>query len=109
MVSHELMGPWEHCILQCIPTCHGILGIPDPEVSTCGIWGTLDCGTLRTLDRGEKNSKAVADAGESCLTTEKGLYSSLSLSDNAYSDRSRAYFQRLAWRKSMSQCLWNNW
>ena len=49
--------------------------------------------------RGEKNSKAVADAGESCLTTEKGLYSSLSLSDNAYSDRSRAYFQRLAWRK----------
>ena len=36
--------------------------------------------------RGEKNSKAVADAGESCLTTEKGLYSSLSLSDNAYSD-----------------------
>ena len=23
--------------------------------------------------RGEKNSKAVADAGESCLTTEKGL------------------------------------
>ena len=41
----------------------------------------------------KKNSKAVADAGESCLTTEKGLYSSLSLSDNAYSDRSRAYFQ----------------
>ena len=44
------MGPWGHCILQCIPTCHGILGIPDPEMCTCGILGTLGCGTLRTLD-----------------------------------------------------------
>ena len=44
------MGPWEHCILQCIPTCHGILGIPDPEMCTCGILETLGCGTLRTLD-----------------------------------------------------------
>ena len=50
MVSHELVGPWEHCILQCIPTCHGILGIPDPEMCTCGILGTSGCGTLRTLD-----------------------------------------------------------
>ena len=50
MVSHELMGPWGHCILQCIPTCHGILGIPDPEMCTCGILGTLGSGTLRTLD-----------------------------------------------------------
>ena len=50
MVSHELMGPWEHCILQCIPTCHGILGIPDPEMCTCGILRTLGCGTLGTLD-----------------------------------------------------------
>ena len=50
MVSHELMGLWEHCILQCIPTCHGILGIPDPEMCTCGILGTLGCGTLKTLD-----------------------------------------------------------
>ena len=74
----------------------GTWGHDNAEMGTCG-------------RRGEKNSKAVADAGESCLTTEKGLYSSLSLSDNAYSDRSRAYFQRLAWRKSMSQCLWNNW
>ena len=44
------MGPWEQCILQCIPTCHGILGIPDPEMCTCGILETLGCGTLRTLD-----------------------------------------------------------
>ena len=36
--------------LQCIPTCHGILGIPDPEMCTCGILGTLGSGTLRTLD-----------------------------------------------------------
>ena len=43
------------------------------------------------LTRGEKNSKAVADAGESCLTTEKGLYSSLSLSDNAYPDLPMAH------------------
>ena len=50
MVSHELMGPWGHCILQCIPTCHGIFGIPDPEMCTCGILGTLGSGTLRTLD-----------------------------------------------------------
>ena len=50
MVSHELMGPWEHCILHCIPTCHGILGISDPEMCTCGILGTLGCWTLRTLD-----------------------------------------------------------
>ena len=63
MVSHEPMGPWEHCILQCIPTCHGILGIPDPEMCACrilgipdpemcacGILGTLGCGTLGTLD-----------------------------------------------------------
>ena len=42
MVSHVLMGPWEHCILQCIPICHGIMGIPDPEICTCGILGTLD-------------------------------------------------------------------
>ena len=49
-LSHELVGPWEHCILQCIPTCHGILGIPDPEMCTCGILGTLGCGTFRTLD-----------------------------------------------------------
>ena len=41
--------------------------------------------------RWKKNSKAVADAGESCLTTEKGLYSSLSLSDNAYSDLPMAH------------------
>ena len=33
-----------------MPTCHGILGIPDPEMYTCGILGTLGCGTLRTLD-----------------------------------------------------------
>ena len=32
-------------------------------------------GTSKGTSRGEKNSKAVADAGESCLTTEKGLYS----------------------------------
>ena len=44
------MGPWEHCILQCIPTCHGILWIPDPEMCTCGTLGSLGCGTLRTLD-----------------------------------------------------------
>ena len=44
--SHELVGPWEHFILQCIPTCHGILGIPDPEMCTYGILGTLGCGTL---------------------------------------------------------------
>ena len=50
MVSHELMGPWEHCIMQYTPTCHGILGIPDPEMCTCGILGTLGCGTLGTLD-----------------------------------------------------------
>ena len=50
MVSHELMGPWEHCIQQCIPTCHGILGISDPEMCTCGILGTTGCGTLGTLD-----------------------------------------------------------
>ena len=30
--------------------CHGILGIPDPEMCTCGILGTLGCGTLGTLD-----------------------------------------------------------
>ena len=28
----------------------GSLGIPDPEMCTCGILGTLGCGTLRTLD-----------------------------------------------------------
>ena len=44
------MGPWEHCILQCIPTCHEILGIPDPEMCTRGILETLGCGTLGTLD-----------------------------------------------------------
>ena len=44
------MGPWEHCILHCMPTCHGILGIPDPEICTCGILGTLGCGTLGTQD-----------------------------------------------------------
>ena len=37
MVSHELMGPWEHCILHYMGTCHGILG-------------TLGCETLGTLD-----------------------------------------------------------
>ena len=52
MVSHELMGPWGHCILQCIPTCHGILRIPDPEMCTCGILGTLGCGILGTLGCG---------------------------------------------------------
>ena len=52
MVSHEFMGPWEHCILQCIPTCYGILGIPDPEMCACGILGTLGCGTLGTLGCG---------------------------------------------------------
>ena len=26
------------------------LGIPDPEMCTCGILGTLGCGTFRTLD-----------------------------------------------------------
>ena len=52
MVSRELMGPWEQCILQCIPTCHGILGIPDPEMCTCGILGTLGCGILGTLGCG---------------------------------------------------------
>ena len=31
-------------------TCHGILGIPDPEMCTCGILGTLGCGTLGTRD-----------------------------------------------------------
>ena len=46
MVSHELMGPWERCILQCILTCHGILGISDSEMCTCGILG---CGTLGIL------------------------------------------------------------
>ena len=52
MVSHELMGPWEHCILQCILICHGILGIPDPEMCTCGNWdlGDSSFGTLGTLD-----------------------------------------------------------
>ena len=46
------MGPWGHCILQCIPTCHGILGdsIFLKCVGTCGILGTLGSGTLRTLD-----------------------------------------------------------
>ena len=57
------MGPWEHCILQCIPTCHGILEIPNSEMCTChrtlgtqdpeptifGILGTLGCRTLGTL------------------------------------------------------------
>ena len=28
--------------------------------------------SFNIVDRGEKNSKAVTDAGESCLTTEKG-------------------------------------
>ena len=56
MVSHELMGPWEHCILQCIPTCHGILGIPDSEMCASGTLETLDSeiytchGTLGTQD-----------------------------------------------------------
>ena len=50
MASHELMGPWEHCIMQYTPTCHGILVIPDPEMSICEILGTLGCGTLGTLD-----------------------------------------------------------
>ena len=31
-------------------SCHGILGIPDSEKCTCGILGTLGCGTMRTLD-----------------------------------------------------------
>ena len=52
MVSHELMGPWEHCILQCIPICHGIMGIPDPEMCTCGILGTL----VRFWDLGDFGS-----------------------------------------------------
>ena len=51
----------------------------------------MHVNTGSSLLRGEKNSKAVADAGESCLTTEKGLYSSLSLSDNAYSDLPMAH------------------
>ena len=50
MVSHELMGPWGHCVLQCIPTWHWDLGIPNPEMCTCGILQTLDCGTLGTQD-----------------------------------------------------------
>ena len=33
-----------------VPTCHGILGISDPEMCTCGILGTLGCGTLGTRD-----------------------------------------------------------
>ena len=43
------MGPWKHCILQCIPTGHGILRIPDPEMCTYKIFGTLGCGSLGTL------------------------------------------------------------
>ena len=36
--------------MQYTPTCHGILVIPDPEMSICEILGTLGCGTLGTLD-----------------------------------------------------------
>ena len=32
------------------PTYHEMLGIPDPEMCTCGILGTLGCGTLGILD-----------------------------------------------------------
>ena len=68
MVSHELMEPWEHCILQCIPTCHRILGIPDPEMCTCGILGTLGCGTLRTLD------PEIHTCHETSGTQDPGMY-----------------------------------
>ena len=43
------LGNTVSTILQCIHTCHGILGIPDPEMCTCGIMRTLGCGTLGTL------------------------------------------------------------
>ena len=65
------------------------------------------CGYLQRTEV-KKNSKAVADAGESCLTTEKGLYSSLSLSDNAYSDLPMPTFT-LPMAPGEPQCLWNNW
>ena len=53
MVSHG-MNSWDlvntvFCSAY-LPTCHGILGIPDTEMRTCGTLGTLGCGTLRTLD-----------------------------------------------------------
>ena len=41
---------WNTVSCSAIPTYHGMLGIPDPEMYTCGILGTLGCGTLGTLD-----------------------------------------------------------
>ena len=46
------MNSWDlgNCVLPCMPTSHGILGIPDLEMRTCEVLGTLGCGTLGTLD-----------------------------------------------------------
>ena len=44
------MGPWEHCILQCILLVMDLVGFWFLTMCTCGILGALGCGTLGTLD-----------------------------------------------------------